>query len=100
MGKVIFSIQYDVIPSKREDYLNIARELKALVTSEGLESYSVFEKKNKANSFEEVYIFANNASYEAFDDNENERIDLLMSKLSDLITENSTKYTTLHEVVV
>lgn len=100
MGKVIFSIQYDVFPAKRNDYLNIVRELKTLVASEGLESYSVFEKKNKANSFEEVYIFSSEDAYEAFDDNQNERIDILMSKLSDLITENSQKYTTLYEVVV
>lgn len=100
MGKVIFSIQYDVFPAKRDDYLGIVRELKSLITSEGLESYSVYEKKNKANSFEEVYIFSTPEAYEAFDDDQNERIDILMSKLSDLITENSQKYTTLYEVVV
>ncbi|MDP4174588.1 MAG: hypothetical protein Q8933_11495 [Bacteroidota bacterium] len=100
MGKVIFSIQYDVFPAKRNDYLNLIRELKTLISAEGLESYSVYEKKNKANSFEEVYIFSSEESYESFDDIQNERIDILMSKLSDLITENSQKYTTLHEVVV
>ncbi|MGE5399918.1 MAG: hypothetical protein ACM3S2_05925 [Ignavibacteriales bacterium] len=99
MAKVIFSIQYDVIPSKRDEYLNIMRELKTLVSGNGLVSYSVYEKKNKANSFEEVYTFASDEAYEEFDDNQNERIDILMSKLSDMIKENSTKYTTMHEVI-
>ena len=99
MAKVIFSIQYDVMPNKRDEYLNIIRELKTLVSSNGLLSYSVYEKKNKANSFEEVYTFESDEAYEAFDDNQNERIDILMSKLSDLIKENSTKYTTMYEVL-
>jgi len=99
MAKVIFSIQYDIIPGKRDDYLNIMRELKSLVKAEGLDSYSLFEKKNKSNSFEEVYVFASDEAFEAFDDNQNERIDILMSKLSDLIEDNSTKYTTMHEVI-
>lgn len=99
MAKVIFSIQYDIIPSKRDDYLNIMRELKSLVKADGLESYTLYEKKNKNNSFEEVYVFSSNEAFEAFDDNQNERIDILMSKLSDLIEDNSTKYTTMHEVI-
>lgn len=99
MAKVIFSIQYEVVPTKRDEYFNIMRELKTLVASNGLLSYSIYEKKNKQNSFEEVYTFESDEAYEAFDDNQNERIDILMSKLSDLIKENSTKYTTMYEVL-
>ncbi len=99
MAKVIFSIQYDIIPSNREDYLTVVRELKALIKANGLLSYSVFEKKNKQNSFEEVYIFESDQAYEEFDDIQDERIDILMSKLSDMIKDNSTKYTTLQEVL-
>ncbi|MCX6149429.1 MAG: hypothetical protein NTX22_02770 [Ignavibacteriales bacterium] len=99
MGKVIFSIQYDVNSPKRDEYLGIMRELKSLVKADGLISYSVFEKKNKQNSFEELYQFESEQAYEEFDDNQDERVDILMSKLSDLIKENSTKYTTMHEVV-
>ncbi|HEX2983146.1 MAG TPA: hypothetical protein VHO28_06345 [Ignavibacteriales bacterium] len=99
MAKVIFSIQYDIYPSKRNDYIGIVKELKNLVSAEGLESYSVYEKKNKENSFEEVYIFASEEAYEKFEDIQNERIDILMTKLSDLIKDNSTKYTRMSEVI-
>ena len=98
MSKVIFSIRYNVVAEKRADYLDVVRELKNLVKAEGLESYSVFEQKNKPNYFEEIYIFKNQESYENFDDQSDERIDLLMTKLSDMIKEQSTQYSTLFEV--
>lgn len=98
MSKVIFSIRYNIFPEKRNEYLDIVRELKMLVKAEGLESYSVYEQKNKPNSFEEVYIFSSEEAFENFDDNQDERIDILMTKLSDLIKEQTTQYTTLVEV--
>jgi quinol monooxygenase YgiN len=98
MSKVIFSIRYNVFPDKREEYLDVVRELKNIVKADGLENYSVFELKNKPNNFEEIYIFKNKESYENFEDNTDERIDILMTKLSDLIKEQSTQYTTLFEV--
>lgn len=98
MGKVIFSIKYEIIPDRREDYLDVIRELKSLVNAEGLESYSAYEQRNKKNNFEEVYIFGSKQAYEDFDDNENERVDILMTKLSDMIKQQSTTYSTLFEV--
>lgn len=98
MGKVIFSIKYEIIPDRREEYLGVIRELKTLVKAEGLESYSAFEQKNKKNYFEEVYIFSSEKAYEDFDDNQDERVDLLMTKLSDMIVQQSTNYSTLFEV--
>jgi len=98
MGKVIFTIKYNIIPEKRKEYLDVIRELKNIVKADGLETYSVFEQKNKANSFEEVYLFATKEAYENFDDNQDERVDILMTKLSDMIKEQSTQYSTLLEV--
>ena len=69
MGKVIFSIKYRIIPEKRNEYLEVVRELKTLVKPEGLDSYSVYEEKNKNNNFVEVYIFNSRQAYDDFDDN-------------------------------
>lgn len=99
MAKVIFSIEYEVLPNKRDEYLSIMKEMKSLVSANGLISYSVYEKKNKSNNFEEIYVFESAESYEEYDDNQNERVDILMSKLSDVLKENSTKYNTLSEVL-
>ena len=98
MGKVIFSIKYSILPEKRNDYLDVIRELKNLVKAEGLESYSVYETKGKANDFEEIYVFESNQAYEDFDDQSDERVDILMTKLSDMIKQQSTHYSTLFEV--
>lgn len=98
MSKVIFSIRYNIIPERRTEYLDIVRELKNIVKAEGLESYSVYELKNKANNFEEIYMFKNKESYENFEESTDERVDILMTKLSDMIKEQTTQYTTLFEV--
>ena len=98
MGKTLFTIKYDVIPEKREVYLDVARELKELMKAEGLEAYSVFEQKNKKNRFEEVYLFSSKEAFEEFDEDPNERIDMLMNKLSELIVQHSTHYDVMYEV--
>jgi hypothetical protein len=99
MPKVIFSIQYEVEENKREEYFGIIRELKNLLKVDGLESYSVYEVKGKPNQFEEIYSFSTTEAYENFDDNQNERISILLNKLTDIVKNNSTKYTTLNQVL-
>ncbi|MCB0745013.1 MAG: hypothetical protein H6613_01510 [Ignavibacteriales bacterium] len=98
MGRVIFSVNYDIIPEKRVEYLDIVRELKNIVKSDGLESYSVYEQKSKENSFQEIYVYKTEQAWEDSDEIENERVDILMTKLSDLIKDKSTHYSTLFEV--
>jgi len=95
----MFSVRYSIVPEKRAEYLTIVKELKSIVKTEGLESYAVFEQKNKPNTFEEVYLYNNMESYENSDENVDERVDILMTKLSDLVIEKTTQYTTLVEVV-
>jgi L-rhamnose mutarotase len=98
MPKVLFTIQYEIAPKKKEEYLSVIKELKSLLNAEGLENYSVFETKGKANHFQEQYTFSSNEAYEAFDDDQNERINILINKLNDMTVDGTTKYTTLYEV--
>lgn len=97
MAKVIFSIQYEVDQANKEAYLSVVRELKTLLKAEGLEKYSVYEVKGKSLQYQEIYEFSSMEAYEAFDDNDNERINILIGKLSDLTNKNTTKYTTMFE---
>jgi len=99
MAKVIFSVQYEVKDAKREEFINSIKELKSLLKAEGLESFSLFEAKAK-NTFQEVYQFTSKEAFDNFDDAENERVDILISKIEDLKEPNSTKYNTLVEVEV
>ncbi|MBZ0182289.1 MAG: hypothetical protein K8F60_07510 [Melioribacteraceae bacterium] len=98
MSKVIFSIKYDIQPEKREEYLVVVRELKNLIKADGLESYSVFELKGKQNTFQEIYLFTNKEAFEDFDDDPDDRTNILMNKLTDMIKQQSTEYTTLYEI--
>ena len=98
MAKVIFSVQYEVDHNKKDEYLSVVKELKNLLKAEGLERYSVYEIKGKLLQFQEIYEFNSAEAYEAFDDNDSERINILIGKLSDLTNKNTTKYTTMHEV--
>ncbi len=99
MAKVIFSIQYEVQNDKRDEFINSLKELKSLLKADGLESYSLFEGKTK-NHFQEVYQFSSKEAFDNFDDSENERIDILISKIEDLKEPNSTKYNTFYEVLL
>ncbi|MDX1700821.1 MAG: antibiotic biosynthesis monooxygenase [Melioribacteraceae bacterium] len=98
MSKVVFSISYEIFPEKRSEYLDVIRELKSIIKFDGLESYSVYEKKSKENSFTEIYTYESKEAWEEADESQNERVDILMTKLSDLVKEKSTHYTTLFEV--
>ncbi|MCF8268173.1 MAG: antibiotic biosynthesis monooxygenase [Ignavibacteriales bacterium] len=98
MGKVIFTVKYDIYPEKRDEYLNIVKEMKNLVKAEGLESYCVYQLRNKPEKFEEVYVFENEQAYDDFDDKPDERLELLMGKLTNLIKEQTTEYSTLLEI--
>ncbi len=99
MAKVIFSIQYEINDEKRNEYISTARELKTLLKAEGLENYSIYEVKGKKNHFHEVYLFISEEAYENFDDNQNERINILINKISEMTIDNSSRYTTLIEAV-
>lgn len=98
MPKTVFTIKYDIIPEKRDEYLDVVRELKDLMNAEGLERYSIFEQKNRKYSFFEIYIFSSKEAFEDFDDDPDERVDLLMNKLSSLIVDHTTKYNVLYEI--
>lgn len=98
MAKVIFSVQYEISPAKREDYLGVIRELKNLLKAEGLESYNVYEVKNKANHFQELFTFTSLEAYEQFEDDQNERMNILVNKISDFTEGRTSKYTLLTEL--
>jgi L-rhamnose mutarotase len=98
MSKVIFTIQYELKNDKESEYLNLINELKNLLNAEGLEDYSVFKVKGKQNQYQEQYTFSSNETFEAFDDNNDERINILINKLSDLTIDHSSKYITLNKI--
>jgi L-rhamnose mutarotase len=99
MSKVIFTVQYEVDNSKKEEFKSVINELKNLLKAEGLEDYSVYEVKGKSNQYQEQYTFISEEAFEAFDDNTDERINILVGKLNDLAVKHSVKYITLGKIL-
>ena len=99
MQKVIFTIQYELKENNKEEFLSVVNELKNLLNADGLEDYSVFRVKGKQNQYQEQYTFESEEAFDAFDDNDDERINLLINKLNDLTMEHSTRYLTLNKII-
>ncbi|MBA4250841.1 MAG: hypothetical protein C0425_00750 [Chlorobiaceae bacterium] len=98
MAKVLFTVHYEIKNEKRNDFLSSIEELKSLIKADGILSYSIFESKGKKNHFEEVFIFDSPENFENYDDSENERVAILISKIEDLKVTGTTKYHTSFEV--
>jgi antibiotic biosynthesis monooxygenase (ABM) superfamily enzyme len=98
MAKVLFTISYEIQPDKKEDYLKTVKEFKNLIKAEGLESYTVFEAKGKTNRFEEQFIFSSEEAFENFEEDTDDRINILINKINGMTNEHSTKYLTLTEL--
>jgi hypothetical protein len=98
MSKILFTINYEIQQEKKEDYIRTVRELKSLIRPEGLESYKVYKLKGKSNRFEEQYIFNSEEAFDSFEDDTDERINILVTKISGMTVEHTTKYTTLTEI--
>ncbi|MCG6913835.1 hypothetical protein LJE86_07945 [bacterium BMS3Abin03] len=99
MSKVIFTVQYELDSTKVEEFHSVINELKNLLRAEGLEDYSVYEVKGKPNHYQEQYTFVSEEAFDAFDDNTDERINILVSKLNDLTGDHSAKYVTLNKIL-
>ena len=99
MSKVIFTIQYELKEDKIGEFLNVVNELKNLLNAEGLEDYSVFKVKGKQNQYQEQYTFSSEEAFDAFDDNTDERINILIDKLNSLTMKHSTRYLTLNKII-
>lgn len=97
MGKVIFTISYDVQSEKRDEYLSLSQVMKEHFKNTNGRQYSIFEQKGKKNSFSEVFVFDNIEEYNQLEDHD-ERMTDLVQKLESLLVDGRMKYTTLIEV--
>lgn len=98
MSRILFQINYDVHPEKRDDYLATIKELEAYMRSNTDHNYMVVEDKNKTNSFTEVYILKDEAEFEGLEDEMDDTIYSLTTKILSQFVDGKTRYTTSYEV--
>jgi len=93
MGKVIFTITYEIMPEKRDEYLALTQELKSHLAGK---NYSIFEQKGKKNSFSEVFICNSMEEYDQLED-QDDQMSGYVDRLETLLVDGKMKYTTLIE---
>jgi len=99
MPRVILTISYTIKAEKREEYLQLAREMKEHFTRVRKKNYSIFEGKVKKNQFTEIFISESMDDYEALDDNLDEGTEALVSRLEEYVNGDGMKYNTIVEAL-
>ena len=97
MAKVIFTISYDIHPEKREEYLELSKEMKEYLTNSKGREYSVYETKGKKNNFTEIFLFSSMDEYDDLEDHD-EKMSDLVARLEPILQGGRMKYSTLVEV--
>lgn len=99
MSKIIFEINYNIIPEKRKEYLSIINDLRKNISESGENNYSVYENKKNSNNFSEIYICENDEEFDALEDNQNEETIQITQRLFDeFIKDKKVVYTTKYEI--
>ncbi len=97
MGKIIFTISYDIKPEKRSDYLALSLEMRKHFAATNGREYAIYEQKGKKNSFQEIFVFDNMEEYDKMEDQDDAMSDLVQ-RLESLLASGKMKYTTLVEL--
>lgn len=99
MSRILFTINYDVHPERRDDYIATAKELVNYMKSHTDHNYMIVEDKTKKNSFSEVYILKDEAEFDGLEDEMDDTIYGLTTKiLSEYVVDGKTRYSTHYEI--
>lgn len=99
MSRIVFHINYDVHPEKREEYITTVKQLENHIKDKTKHNYMVVEDKNKKNSFTEIYICKDEAEFEGLEDEMDDTIYGLTTKiLSEYVIDGKSKYYTYYEI--
>ena len=98
MGKVIFTISYEIKPEKRDEYLLLSKEMKLHLSGTKGKDYTIFEQKGKKNSFSEVFACNSIEEFDRLEDDQDDMTEELVHRLEDMLANGKMKYTTLVEL--
>lgn len=99
MPRIIFQINYDIDPDKRDGYLSTIKELQTHIREHSNKNYLIVEDKNKKNNFTELYICESEEEYENLENDTDDRTFDLTNKLfSEYVIDKKAKYSTYYEI--
>ena len=95
MENILFEISYKVDPKRKDKYFEIVSELTDLFKMDGVLEYRVFEDSKDEDCYTEHILFENEDAFDAFEDNQPEEAEKLLSQLFDnIIVAGTVKYST------
>ncbi|HUI31270.1 MAG TPA: hypothetical protein VLX91_13760 [Candidatus Acidoferrales bacterium] len=95
MSKVLLQINYEVQPSKREEYLALINELKSGYESSNIAKLELFEVQGSPNNFWEIYTYENEEAFQTADDS---AFDEMVQKINDCLVPDKLRSYTLHQI--
>ncbi len=95
MSKVLLEINYEVQPSKREEYLALINELKSGYESSGIAKLEVYEVQGSPNNFMEIYTYESEETFQNADDS---AFDETVVKINDCLVPDKLRSYTLHQI--
>ncbi len=95
MSKVLLEINYEVQPSKRDEYLSLIKELKSGYENSKIADLEVFEVQGSTNSFMEIYTYENEDSFQNADDS---AFDEMVVRINDCLVPDKLRSFTLHQI--
>lgn len=99
MAKIIFEINYNIHPEKRDEYLQTIGDLKRNIRETSASDYSVYENKKKSNNFTEIFICGSEEELDEIEDNQSEEaVELTQRLFEDFIKDKKVTYTTMYEI--
>jgi hypothetical protein len=98
MAKVLFTISYEIQPEKRDEYLALAQQMKQHFSGTKGKEYSIYEQKNKKNSFSEVFICKSIEEFDTLEDDQDDTTQNFINQLDDYLVNGKMKYSTLIEI--
>ena len=95
MSKVLLEINYEVQPSKREEYLKLVNDLKSGYESSNIARLEVFEVQGSPNNFMEIYTYDSEESFQKADDS---AFDEIVAKINECLVPDRVRSYTLHQI--
>ncbi|MFC1513434.1 hypothetical protein ACFL5P_00320 [candidate division KSB1 bacterium] len=59
MGRFIFSVSYEIIPEKRDEYLELMKKITSEINKQSNQEYTLFEDAERQNFMTEVFFLKN-----------------------------------------
>ncbi len=89
MGKILFSVSYEIRPEHRDEYFKTMKKIKEFVKeSTGLE-YTVYEDKDRPNLVSEVFQLDDESKFDKVKEIQEGKADSLFSHLEEFMVDPS-----------